>query len=58
MIERLEGIASRYNELSELMMSPEVLGDRKTMAKLGKEQASLTAVVEAYEEYKAVTQGI
>ena len=58
MIERLEGIEARYKELGELMMSSDVLGDRKQMAKLGKEQASLTAVVEAFEEYKRVTQGI
>ena len=58
MIERLDGIEARYKELTDLMMSPEVLGDRKAMAKLGKEQASLTAVVEAYEEYKTVMQGI
>ena len=58
MIERLEKIENRYKELSELMMDPKVLGDRKSMAKLGKEQASLTAVVDAYDEYKVVAQGI
>lgn len=58
MIERLEKMEERYKELTDLMMSPEVLGDRKQMAKLGKEQASLTQVVEAYDEYKAVVQGI
>ncbi len=58
MVERLEKMSERYNEINELMMSPDVLGDRKTMAKLGKEQASLTQVVETYEEYKAVEAGI
>lgn len=58
MIERLENIETRYKELGEKMMSPEVLGDRKQMAKLGREHSSLTAVVEAYEEYKKVIQGI
>ncbi len=58
MIERLETMSNRYQELNELMMSPEVLGDRKMMAKLGKEQASLTQVVDTYEEYKTVAQGI
>ncbi|NCC54166.1 MAG: peptide chain release factor 1 [Erysipelotrichia bacterium] len=58
MVERLEKMEARYQELSELMMSPDVLGDRKQMAKLGKEQASLVAVVEAYEEYKKIVAGI
>ncbi len=58
MIERLEKIDARYHEINDLMMSPEVVGDRKKMAKLGKEQASLTAVVEAYEEYKKIINGI
>lgn len=58
MVERLEKMEARYKELGELMMSPNVLGDRKQMAKLGKEQASLVAVVEAYEEYKKIVSGI
>lgn len=58
MIEHLEAIEKRYQELGEQMMSPSVLGDRKTMAKLGKEQAALSGIVEAYEELKKVQQGI
>ncbi len=58
MIERLETMSNRYQEINELMMSSDVLGDRKQMAKLGKEQASLTQVVEAYEQYKEICQGI
>lgn len=58
MTERLDKIDERYKELSELMMSPEVLGDRKKMAKLGREQASLTQIVETYDTYKKVAEGI
>ncbi len=58
MIERLETMSVRFNELNEMMMSPDVLGDRKMMAKVGKEQASLTQVVDTYEEYKVVASGI
>lgn len=58
MVERLEKMEARYKELGELMMSPEVLGDRKQMSKIGKEQASLVAVVDAYEEYKKIVAGI
>lgn len=52
MIERLEGMVNRYHEINELMMSPEVVSDNKMLAKLGREQADLTQVVETYTEYK------
>ena len=45
MIERLESIVSRYNELGELLLKPETLADNRLMAKYAKEQASLTQVV-------------
>ena len=54
MIERLEGMVHRYHEINELMMSPEVVSDNKLLAKLGREQADLTQVVEVYSEYKEV----
>lgn len=49
---RLTALEERYNEISEQMMSPQVLGDRKTMAKLGREQSELTPIIETYNEYK------
>ena len=58
MIERLENIEKRYNELMEELTNPEVLGDiKKTMA-LSKEQASLRENYEAYQEYKKVISNI
>lgn len=58
MIERLESIVARYNELGELLLAPETLADNRLMAKLAKEQASLTQIVETYEEYKRVEEGL
>ena len=52
MIERLEGMVNRYHEINEMMMMPEIVSDSKMLAKLGKEQADLTNVVETYSEYK------
>ena len=52
MIERLEGMVNRYHEINEMMMSPEIVTDSKMLAKLGREQADLTQVVETYTEYK------
>ena len=52
MIERLEGMVNRYHEINEMMMSPEIVTDSRMLAKLGREQADLTQVVETYTEYK------
>ena len=52
MEERLDSIVARYNEINEEMMKPDVVSDRKTMAKLGREQNELTPIVETYQEYK------
>lgn len=53
-IERLEGMLTRYNEITELLMSSEVLSDNRLMAKLGKEQAGLAQLVETYVELRTV----
>ena len=58
MIERLEGMVNRYHEITELMMMPEIVSDNKELAKLGKEQADLTQVVETYEDYKSSVEAI
>lgn len=48
--ERLEGMKRRYLELNDLLILPETLRDNRLMAKLAKEQASLRAAVETYED--------
>lgn len=58
MIDRLEKMKERYLEINDLMMSPEVLADNRRMAKLGKEQAAMSQVVETYDHYIEVMQGI
>ena len=58
MIERLENIEKRYNEIMEELTSPEVLGDIKKTMELSKEQASLRENYEAYQEYKKVLENI
>lgn len=56
--ERLEEMEQRYHEINELMMSSEVLSDNRMLAKLGKEQASLTQTVDTYITYKNVMEQI
>jgi len=58
MIERLENIERRYNEIMEELTSPETLGDIKKTMELSKEQASLRENYEAYQEYKKVINNI
>jgi len=58
MIERLQTIENRYNELTEELMKPENISDiKKTMA-LSKEQASLRDAYEAYQQYKQLISDI
>ena len=58
MLERLENIERRYNELTEEMVKPEVISNVKETLKLTREQASLKDAYEAYQEYKKVTSNI
>ena len=58
MIERLENIEKRYNEIMEKLTNPEILGDIKKTTELSKEQSSLKENYEAYQEYKKVLNNI
>ena len=58
MIERLQNIENRYNELNEELMKPEVVSNVKETLKLTKEQASLKDAYEAYQEYKKLEAAI
>lgn len=58
MIERLEAIETRYLELQEELMKPEVFSDIKKATELNKEQASLKEAYEVYQEYKKVLSDI
>lgn len=51
MRERLETMVIREKEINELMMDQAVLSDRKQMAKIGKEQASMQQTLDVYREY-------
>ena len=58
MIERLENIEKRYNEIMEELTNPEILGDIKKTMELSKEQSNLRENYEAYQEYKKVISNI
>ena len=58
MIERLEAVLKKYNELNEELMKPEVLSDISKTTKLSKESRDLEETVEVYKKYKTVLDDI
>lgn len=54
MIEKLETMLKRYDELTELTSAPEVLADMDKWKKYAKERADLEDAVVKYQEYKKV----
>lgn len=58
MLDRLQAIENRYNELTQELMNPEVISNVKKTLELTKEQASLRDAYEAFQKYKAYTQTI
>ena len=58
MIERLNAIEERYNEINEELMKPEIVSDIKKTTELSKEQASLQEAYDAYQQYKKLSSDI
>ena len=58
MFERLEQIEAKYEELTQALASPEVIGDSAKYQKTAKAHSDLTGVVEKYREYKDLKKGI
>ena len=58
MIERLEVILAKYEELSKELLREDVLSDFSKTAKLSKEQKDLEETVNTYKEYKKVVDDL
>lgn len=58
MVERLTMIEERYNDITNLLASPEIISDIKKMTELSKEQASLKEAYDIFQEYKQVLADI
>lgn len=56
MLDRLEAIHRRYEELSRLLCDPEVINDTKKLREYSKEQSDLEEQNQAYIEYKEVVE--
>jgi len=58
MLDQLERIEKRYQELDERMATPEVASDLKQLQVLAQERASIEDVVTKYREYKAAAKSL
>ena len=58
MLDKLEAIYARYQEIEEQMNDPQVTSDMKRYVKLSKDYKDLQPVVKAYHEYKALLDTI
>jgi len=58
MLEKLEAVEARFEELNKLISDPEVITDQNAFKKYMKEQSGLVDVVEKYREYKRVKQNM
>jgi peptide chain release factor 1 len=57
-LDRLESVRLRFEEVSQKITDPEVIGDMKTYVKLNKEYRDIEPLVRTYEDYKNVLSNI
>jgi len=57
-LEKLEGVKERFEEVGRLITQPEIIADMERYIKLNKEYKDLEPLVEAYKEYKNVISNI
>ncbi len=58
LLERLEGIKNRWEEVGEQITRPDVISDQKKYVNLSKEYKDLEEIVKAYKDYKNVIDNI
>lgn len=57
-LEKLEGVVYRFDEVSKLITQPDIISDMKKYVQLNKEYKSLEPVVAAYKKYKDLLSNI
>ena len=58
MLDKLAGIAARYEELERLMADPAIAADYEKVAEYARERSNLQPIVEGYREYKSTLEQI
>jgi peptide chain release factor 1 len=57
-LDKLEGVKTRFIEVGELITKPDIVNDMKRYIKLNKEYKELGPIVEAYDRYKELLSNI
>ena len=57
-LDKLEQISIRYEEIAKQMVDPEVINDMKRYVKLNREYKDLSEIVTTYKTYKEITENI
>lgn len=58
MLDKLEAIKARFEDLGVALTNPEIVSDNKKFAQTSKEYRSLEKIVKAYDEYKNVLSNL
>lgn len=58
MLEKLEAIKARFDDLGVALTNPEVVSDNKRFSTVSKEYRKLEPLVDAYKKYRACIEGI
>ena len=58
MVDKLEAIKQRFDDIQSQMSDPEVIGDMKRYIRLNKDYKELLPIMEGYEKYKSVLANI
>lgn len=57
-LEKLEGVKDRFEEVQKLIAEPEIISDMKRYIQLKKEYKNLEPIIDAFEEYKNIISNI
>jgi peptide chain release factor 1 len=58
MLDKLEAIKARFDEIGVALTNPEIIGDNNKFGQFSKEYRSLEKIVQAYEDYKKVLDDV
>ena len=56
--DKLQRFIDRYNEINDLLVSPDILSDIKKMTDLSREQSNISKIVDASKEYNQIISDI
>ena len=58
LLEKLEGLRTRFDEVSDLIIQPAVIADQQRYAELGRQDKQLATIMEAYRRSKQLPDDV